>query len=205
MKRSKADTAETRKRIIEVAAKAFRSRGIEATGVAEIMAAAGMSHGGFYRHFDSKDQLVAEALGANGKDLVSDFVAAAEEGATAVLDVFQDYVTPAARDEKEIGCPLAANGSELVRADARVRHAATQGFQKIISAVSPFMTSETDEEAEEVSISVITNVIGALTMSRMVDDPALSDRILDVAKQRIAGSIDVVAKDREREPQKKAA
>src|SRR5579871_5541767 len=70
MKRSKTDTAATRRRIVEIASKAFRSQGIEATGVAEIMAAAGLTHGGFYRHFNSKEELVAEAVAMSLEQLV---------------------------------------------------------------------------------------------------------------------------------------
>ncbi len=189
MKKSKAETAETRKRIIEVAARAFRSHGIDATGVAEIMAAAGLSHGGFYRHFVSKDQLVAEAIDANGKNLISDTQAAAEEGAAAVLELFKDYVTPTYRDEVDTGCPLAANGSELVRADDNTRHVATEGFRKIIESVAPFMHSDAGDEPTDASIRVLTSMIGALTMARLVDDAELSNRILAVTQKRIADAI----------------
>jgi TetR/AcrR family transcriptional repressor of nem operon len=194
MKKSKAETAETRKRIVETASKAIRSKGIDATGVAEIMATAGLTHGGFYRHFASKDQLVAEAIATSPKDFLADTEAAAEKGAEAVLDVFADYVTPGYRDAKELGCPLAANGSELVRADDNTRHIATEGFRRIIKAVAPYMHSEPGTEPTDASISILTNMIGALTIARMVDDPALSEQILAVANKRVRASIEVAPK-----------
>src|SRR5579871_426996 len=98
MRKSRAETAETRKRIVETAAKAFRKQGIAATGVAEIMATAGLTHGGFYRHFESKDQLVAEALSATEKNLVRDSLEAAQLGPEAMLATFQDYVSQSYRD-----------------------------------------------------------------------------------------------------------
>ncbi len=193
MKKSKAETAQTRKRIVEVAAKAFRRQGISATGVAEIMASAGLTHGGFYRHFESKDQLVTEALSATEKNLVRDSADAAEHGAAAVLSVFQDYVTQRYRDNVEDGCPLAAMGSELVRADGNTRHAATASFRKIVDTVAPFMRSQGDEEGADTALSLLTNMVGALTVARMVDDPALSDRILETTRRRIAKSVDLAA------------
>jgi TetR/AcrR family transcriptional repressor of nem operon len=186
MRKSRAETAETRKRILEVASKAFRKQGIEATGVQQIMATAGLTHGGFYRHFDSKEQLVAEAIACSPKNFVTDSEAAAEKGEEAMRKVFMDYVTPAYRDDVEVSCPLAANGSELVRANENVRHVATDAFQRIINAAAPFMGSRNEDESINASISVLTNMIGALTIARMVDDPALSERILSVTKKRVA-------------------
>ncbi|TFW19594.1 TetR/AcrR family transcriptional regulator [Duganella callida] len=190
MKKSKAETAETRKRIVEVAAREFRKHGIEATGVAQIMASAGLSHGGFYRHFESKDQLVTEALSATEKNLLRDSAAAAEKGAKAVLGVFHEYMTSNYRDNVEGGCPLAAMGSELVRANDATRHAATNSFRKIIATVAPFMQTPPGEDGTDVALSLLTNMVGALTIARMVDDPVLSDRILAITQRRIGRSID---------------
>jgi TetR/AcrR family transcriptional repressor of nem operon len=192
MKKSKAETAKTRQRIVEVASEVIRKKGIDATGVAEIMAAAGLTHGGFYRHFDSKDELVSEAIALSRKDFVAGTVEAASRGAEAVLKHFQDYATPAHRDDVGSGCPLASNGSEIVRADEATRHRATEGFRLLFEKAAPFMRSD-DEAQTDTAISVLTNMIGALTMSRMVDDPALSEKILEVTRRRISKTIDLAA------------
>jgi TetR/AcrR family transcriptional regulator, transcriptional repressor for nem operon len=191
MRKSKAETAKTRRRIVEVASEVIRNQGIDATGVAEIMAAAGLTHGGFYRHFSSKEELVTEALAMSRKDFVAGTVDAANQGAEAVLKHFQQYASPGYRDDIGGTCPLAANGSEIVRADAKTRHLATEGFRLIFEKAAPFMRSQGDEAQTETAISVLTNMIGALTMSRMVDDPALSEKILQVTRRRIANAIDV--------------
>src|ERR1700753_1722105 len=99
MKKSKAETAKTRQRIVEVASETIRTQGIDATGVAEVMAAAGLTHGGFYRHFESKDQLVAAAVALSRKDFVAGTLTATEQGADAVLQHLQQYVSPAYRDD----------------------------------------------------------------------------------------------------------
>jgi TetR/AcrR family transcriptional repressor of nem operon len=189
MRKSKAETAKTREKIVSIASEAIRKRGIEATGVAEIMAAAGLTHGGFYRHFDSKEKLVAEALATSRKDFVAGVLEAAQQGPEAVLEQFRDYATPGHRDDIGAGCPLAANGSEIVRADAATRHRATEGFRTIFETAAPFMRADSDAAKTETAISLLTNMIGALTIARMVDDPKLSKKILDVTRRRIEKEI----------------
>jgi TetR/AcrR family transcriptional repressor of nem operon len=193
MKKSKAETARTRQRIVEVASEAIRNKGIDATGVAEIMAAAGLTHGGFYRHFDSKEELVTEALGVSRKDYLAGTVDAAKRGPDALLKHFQDYVTLSSRDDVGGGCPLAANGSEIVRSDDRTRHNATEVFRQWFGSAERFMTSEKGEDKTDMAINLVTQMIGALTMSRIVDDPALSEKILEAARRRIANSFDLTA------------
>ena len=212
MRKSKAETAKTRQRIVEVASEAIRSRGIEATGVAEIMAAAGLSHGGFYRHFDSKEQLVTEAIALSRRDYFAQTLTAAEQGPEALMKHLQEYVAPAHRDDIGSGCPLAANGSELVRSDSTTRHNATEALRVWFEKTAPYMRSQDDQGKTDLAISVVTNMIGALTMSRMVDDPVLSDQILESTSRRIANAFDLSSSKRRPDsatrapkPQKKRA
>jgi TetR/AcrR family transcriptional repressor of nem operon len=108
-----------------------------------------------------------------------------------MLKHFLEYATPKHRDDPGSGCTLAANGSEIARADLETRHIATEGFRLICEKAAPFMHSQDHEGRMETAISVMTNMIGALTMSRMVDDPDLSKQILEVTRRRIARSIGV--------------
>src|SRR5580698_2782970 len=165
MRKSKAETAKTRQRIVEVASEAIRSRGIDATGVAEIMAGAGLSHGGFYRHFDSKEELVTEALGLSRKDYLAGTVNAAKLGPEALLKHFQEYVSADYRDDIGGGCPLAANGSEIVRGDATTRHNATEAFKLWFGKAAPYMQADDDGAKTEMAINLVTNMIGALTIA----------------------------------------
>lgn len=189
MKKSKAETAETRMRIVETAAKAFRTQGIEATGVAEIMVAAGLTHGAFYRHFSSKEELVAEAVASSLEQLILESERWAEQGAGAALRHALDYLSPASRDDLAQSCTFAATGSELVRAGDKTRHIASEAFKRNLDWLAPFMSAPRSDDRITAAISVLTNMIGALTMSRMVDDRALSDRILEVARERLSRSI----------------
>jgi len=191
MRKSKAETAETRRRIVEVASKAFRSQGIEATGVAEIMAAAGLTHGGFYRHFSSKEELVAEAVAMSLEQLVLQSERAANQGAEAALNHALEYLSPTHRDDVEHSCTFAATGSELVRANEKTRHIASEAFKRTVEGLAPFMCTTHGADRSSVAISLLTNMIGALTISRVVDDPKLSEQILEVTRRRIAKTFDV--------------
>jgi TetR/AcrR family transcriptional regulator, transcriptional repressor for nem operon len=187
MKKSKAETAETRKRILEVAAQAFKSKGITATGVAEIMVAAGLTHGAFYRHFASKEQLVAEACASSMDVLVESAEVAAEGGQASFLKHLEDFLSAEYRDDTLGGCPLVAMGSELVRADTQTRRAASQGFQQLIDIVARWTPAEDLASARAEAMFTLSAMIGAVTMSRIVDDPEVSDQILNVTRQRLTG------------------
>lgn len=186
MKKSKAETAKTRKRIVDLAAQAFRSNGIAATGVAEIMAAAGLTHGGFYRHFGSKDQLVAEATSAGLESMVQSYRSASEGGRDVFVKNLQSSLTPAYRDDRSGGCPLVALGSELVRADDVTRRGASSGFRELVDEIAQWLPAKSGRDARDDAIAVLTGMIGAVTMSRVVDDPRLSARILRAGKDELA-------------------
>ncbi len=193
MRKSRAETAETRRRIVEIASRVFRSQGIEATGVAEIMAAAGLTHGGFYRHFDSKEELVAEAVALSLEQWVIESERAAHQGPRAALNHALEYMSSQNRDDLEHSCTFSASGSELVRADDKTRHVASEAFRRTLEGLAPFMSTPRNSDRDAAAISVLTNMIGALTMARLVDDPALSDRILEVTRKRLIQSIKVAA------------
>jgi TetR/AcrR family transcriptional repressor of nem operon len=186
MKKSREETAETRKRILEVAAREFRRNGILGTGLAEIMAAAGLSHGGFYRHFASKDQLVAQAFAADMEQSIGSAAAAAEGGDDALLKHFQDYLSGERRDDCLGPCPLTALGSELGRADVETRQAVSQSVNKLIDAIAVRGRSRDAATARADAIVTLSLLIGAATLSRIVDDRELSDTILSETRKRLA-------------------
>ncbi|WP_109477053.1 TetR/AcrR family transcriptional regulator [Paraburkholderia sp. C35] len=181
MKKSKAETAETRKRIVQAAADAFRCNGIHATGVAEIMSAAGLTPGGFYRHFASKDHLVAEACAAGMESTLDAMDTSARSGEQAFLDHFEAYIWDKSYRERLVACPLIAMGSELARADVETRRTATRGYRELIDRMARQGTSE-----EGAAIFAFSAILGALTISRIVDDPELSGRILDETKHHVS-------------------
>ena len=131
MRKSRDETAETRKRIVRTAARAFREKGIVATGLADLMKAAGLTRGGFYKHFASKDQLVAEATVA-AMDSILEAMAAQPTVNAAVAA----YLSIRHRDDPASGCPFAALGGELARSDKTTRAAATAGFVRLVDILT---------------------------------------------------------------------
>src|ERR1700704_5267531 len=123
MRKSKAETAKTREHILEAASAQFLSHGITEAGLARLMKAAGLTHGGFYRHFASKDQLVAEACSAAIATMTERVASGAsrKRGRKGLETAVADYLSAEHRDNPRDGCPLAALGSEMARADTQTR------------------------------------------------------------------------------------
>src|SRR5215472_13390402 len=130
MRKSREEAAQTRRRIVEAASCEFRKCGIVATGLNDLMKAAGLTHGGFYKHFASKDRLVAEACSQAVQSLTSGLESQIEGKPPdrALPLLVGKYIARSHRDQPATGCVLAALGSELARADAKTREAATEGF-----------------------------------------------------------------------------
>jgi len=185
MKKSKAETAETHKRIVEIAAQAFKAKGIDATGVAEVMAAAGLTHGAFYRHFGSKEALVAEAAGASMDVFVEAARAAAAKGPSAFIKHLQGYLTSEFRDGVLGGCPVIQLGSDLARADTSVREGIANGLKQLIDITVKLAGDKPGASVQDDAIFTLSALIGAITMSRLVDDPELSEHILQVTNNRL--------------------
>ena len=175
MRKSREEAAQTRKRIVTAAAGEFRKKGIVATGLADLMTAAGLTHGGFYKHFESKDQLVAEACAEAMVAVIGKMTAAASGGPGAAAAT---YLSTVHRDNPATGCPLAAIGSELSRSDEPTRAVATDGFRKLVEIMARQFGEIPPEVAKRRALVAVSTMIGALTMSRIVTDPVLSEEIL---------------------------
>ncbi|WP_422928086.1 TetR/AcrR family transcriptional regulator [Singulisphaera sp. PoT] len=178
MRKSREEAAQTRKRIVTTAAAEFRKNGVGATGLNDLMKAAGLTHGGFYKHFESKDQLVAEAYAEAMQALVERLREASSEG-----PVPSRYLSARHRDNPEGGCPLASIGSELGRLDEKTRALATEGFRDLVGLVAS-QYGKTDAARRRALVTVST-MIGAMTMARVVDDPGLSAEILEEAAKSL--------------------
>jgi TetR/AcrR family transcriptional repressor of nem operon len=187
MKKSKAEAAETRRRIVKTAAAEFRRNGIHATGLSDVMAAAGLTHGGFYRHFDSKDQLVAEACAAAMEATceTTEALACDSVGNDALDAILTKYLCTDSRDNRSEGCPFAGLGSELARSDDNTRAVATAGFLKLVEVVAKQYRRTKPKATKARALVAVTAMIGAVMMSRIVTDPELSAAILHDTKKRL--------------------
>ena len=180
MRKSREEAAQTRGRIVEAASREFRKRGIVATGLNDLMKAAGLTHGGFYKHFASKDQLVAEACAAAVEAAIAGWGMEAQPTRNAAVAT---YLSTRHRDDPASGCPLAAIGSELSRMDKKTREAATEGFKRLVAVLAGKSKSQ---DARRRALMAVATMIGAVTMSRMVTDPRLSAEILRTTEKTLA-------------------
>jgi TetR/AcrR family transcriptional repressor of nem operon len=187
MKKSKLEAAETRRRIVKTAAAEFRRNGIHATGLSDVMAAAGLTHGGFYRHFDSKDQLVVEACAAAMEAAAEHTAASACYGVgnDSLEAIVTSYLCPDHRDNRSEGCPIAALGPELARSDDKTRAVATAGFLEFVDLIAKQYRRTEPKAAKARALVAASAMIGAVIMSRIVTDPKLSAAILRHTKTQV--------------------
>ena len=179
MPKSKQEAAETRRRIVDVAAREFNKSGIDRTGVADVMTAAGLTTGGFYKHFSSKDQLIAEALGgALQKSL--DSVESKRGGDLEAI--VAGYLSTKHRDSLESSCPLPSVGSELRLAENDARQAISQGIERFVSMIAACFPDLPPKEAKPKARAILSAMVGAMVLSRIVTDSKLSDRLLSDTK-----------------------
>ncbi|BAN26685.1 TetR/AcrR family transcriptional regulator [Caballeronia insecticola] len=184
MRKSRQEAAETRQRIVESASVRFRENGIDATALADLMAQAGLSHGGFYKHFASKEQVVLESLEL-ASNALRDGMSTALEGKGGINAAVAAYLSAEHRDNPGGGCPFVALSGELARGSEEVRHAATEGIERLIA----MFASEIDAPpaaAKKRALLMVSTMIGALSLARMVDDATLSDTILREARKALA-------------------
>jgi TetR/AcrR family transcriptional regulator, transcriptional repressor for nem operon len=188
MRRSKQEAAGTRQRIVKAAAAEFRQNGIGGTGLSDLMAAAGLTHGGFYRHFDSKDQIVAEACATAAESAIATFFSnqSPQSGLKALV---AKYLSTAHRDDHSAGCPLVALGSEIARCDEKTRAAATQAFLQLVDIIAAESVKTRPDVAKRRALVAAATMIGALMMSRIVTDPELSTAILRQSVKHLGSSM----------------
>jgi TetR/AcrR family transcriptional repressor of nem operon len=180
MRVSKEKAAESRERILEAASRLFRERGIDAAGVDDVTRAAGLTHGGFYGHFDSKEALAAEAveraIAASAKSWRKLLRGApAEEALNALLT---GYLSPRHRDARGRGCPLSALGGDVARQPESVRRSFTKGLMEMLNVLEELVPDEEPVKRRSRSILTLAALVGATIMSRAVENAELSNLIL---------------------------
>jgi TetR/AcrR family transcriptional regulator, transcriptional repressor for nem operon len=172
--------AANREKILDVAGTLFRQHGFGGIGVAEIMKRAGLTHGGFYGHFASKDDLAAEITArVLGR---TDWTERLTRSANPTFgDVVRGYLSPRHRDDAGRGCLFAALASDVVRQPRPVRRAFTQGLRNRVETLRKLVPGGSAAVRRERALATMAGLVGAMVLSRAVDDPALSDEILEAA------------------------
>ena len=177
----------THERIVNTAARAIRRSGYNGTGVAEIMKEAGLTHGGFYAHFDSRDAMLAEAAdraGADGMALLARVAASAppRKGLEALL---RAYLSKEHVEGAETGCAIAALGSEMPRQAPKVRRAATRRIKEMIDLVARQSPDRGRPGGQERALLTVATALGTLVLARAVDDPELSGALREAALKHL--------------------
>lgn len=186
MKKNRAESVKTRQRIVNVAANEFRLNGITATGVASLMSKAGLTHGGFYVHFDSKGHLITEACAAAFEGQAKKFKTAASAiDGNGLRSIIDGYLSIAHSENRADGCPLAAMGSELARGNEHTRRAASRGLDDLVAIMASCIRKSQPDEARSRAVFAMAAMIGAVTMSRIIPDGAASAAVLQHVKQHL--------------------
>ncbi len=180
----------THERIVGVAARAIRRSGYGGTGVADIMKEAGLTHGGFYSHFSSREAMLAEAARracAESAAAVAEVVASAPPG-QALASMLGAYLSREHLERVDVGCPLAALGSETSRQVPEVRRVATRHIKEMIDLIARQSPDWGQPAAHERAMVIIATMVGALMLSRAVDEPGLSDSLREAALKFLTSS-----------------
>jgi TetR/AcrR family transcriptional repressor of nem operon len=189
MRNTKAKAIETRDRIIAEAAHQFRARGFAGIGVAELMRGVGLTHGGFYAHFASKEELMAlacrRAVGAMLDDWRARAKAAPDDALGAII---RPYLSGEHRDQPATGCLMAALGPEAAREAEPIRLAVTECFEEVIDTLARHVQGPSEVKRRKQAIYLFTTLVGAIVAARAVADPLLSDDILRTVEDALSGN-----------------
>jgi len=178
MRVSREQVLENKRTILKAAGRLFRERGFESVTVTDVMKAAGLTHGGFYGYFKSKDDLIAQAVGE---------ALSHSEAATGSLPALrEEYLSPTHRDNFAGGCPVAALASEAIRQDRGARAVMTASLKRQIELLSQTAPGASKGHKRRAAIGSWAAMVGALILARMSDDSELSDEILNETRAWLA-------------------
>jgi TetR/AcrR family transcriptional repressor of nem operon len=186
MRVSRIQAAENRETVINVASRLFRERGFDGIGLKDLMSAAGLTQGGFYKQFASKEDLTAlasrralESASRRWSD------AAAENPDDPLGAVIAFYLSADHREEKMDGCPIVALGSDAARQGSDVKAAFEAGIKAHLEVLSRFIAETDGEESSGKAMAILSTMVGAVTLSRVVNDPDLAQAFLDAAVEQV--------------------
>lgn len=178
-------------RIVEAAARAIRREGYAGVGVADVMKEAGLTHGGFYAHFPSRDAMLAAAMDHAGRDgasrMAQGIARRQAEGASPLRAMVESYLSEKMLTHCEIGCPIAALASEIPRQSPQVREVSASRVQGLVRALQQTLPADA---GEHVARAVTANLVGALQLARALGDNAEGRAMLAAARKSILDQYD---------------
>ena len=186
MKVSREKAAENRQRVVETAARLFREKGFDGIGVADLMKTAGLTHGGFYGQFSSKEDLAAQACARALADSEKKWERlTADKGKDPLKALAGSYLSARHRDDAGNGCAFVALGAEAPRWGQAVRRVFTEALLARVRRLIQLVPGQSEKARRERAIATMASLVGGLVLARAVDDPKLSDEILQAVKTSI--------------------
>jgi TetR/AcrR family transcriptional repressor of nem operon len=180
MGHSRAEKTETHKRIVKIASKRFREEGLTGVGISELMKEAGLTVGGFYKHFDSRDKLVTEAISSAFGGWKRRVDAAASGGpALSYARLIDEYLNEVHRDNPGTGCAFSALAGEIARSDKRTRALASEQLENDLRLIAGLLPGSDKPAARSKAILTMSSLVGAMSLARAVSDRELSREILN--------------------------
>ena len=184
MRYSSEHKAETRSRIVRNASRVLRDKGLNGIGIVGLMKAAGLTRGGFYAHFKSREALVAEAVAHALAETASEWRRCGQSP-DGLDHLVAAYFTQEHRDNPASGCPLPAVSADVARSGKKVRRAFTQSLDKLLDALAELIAAEPNEETRVLAAGVMATMVGSLILARACDDRELSAFMLDGGKRLV--------------------
>jgi TetR/AcrR family transcriptional repressor of nem operon len=186
MGKSAEDAAVTRQNIVTTAAAEFRTRGFDKVGVADLMGQAGLTHGGFYRHFDSKEQLITEACEECFKLINDTWPKSVKDHSRSGLKyLVSRYLSPKYRDNPAESCAFVMLGSDIARSNDATKQVATDSFKSLVNLFVRVLPEGDNEVVISEATNLACSVIGALSVARMIADRKFSNTVMNQMKESI--------------------
>lgn len=186
MRVSRIQAAENRETVINVASRLFRERGFDGIGLKDLMKGAGLTQGAFYKQFASKEDLAVQASKRALESASRRWSDAAAENPDDPLGaVIAFYLSADHREEKMDGCPVVALGSDAARQGSDVKAAFEAGIKAYLEVLGRFIAETDGEEPKGKAMAILSTMVGAVTLSRVVNDPDLAQALLDAAVEQV--------------------
>jgi AcrR family transcriptional regulator len=181
MRYEKGHKERTHDRIIQIASEKFRKNGIMPVGISSLMADAGLTHGGFYAHFKSKDALLDETLGAALEQMTDRFEHVSQGRTDALEEILDAYLCMEHRDTPELGCPVAALTAEIARHAASTRQIFSSKLEKLLGVIESQLYADSEAVRSGNAVAIFSLMVGALQLARAEIDETRAEKILQAA------------------------
>jgi TetR/AcrR family transcriptional regulator, transcriptional repressor for nem operon len=182
--------AEIHQKIVKDASRRIRAEGLTGAAVSAVMRDAGLTHGGFYKHFESKDELLIESIGEAFREIADSLVQAAEQSHSEEpwKAIVKTYLTLEYCDHAERGCPLATLAPELARVDKQMRGQILGELVKYRDRMIPFMPGRRTADKERAFFQIFSTMVGATEIARMLPAPEMREKVLANARDLLLRS-----------------